>query len=49
MHIFYAMVPTFSLKKGRIDIRGHPNIKMSSYQYNDPHVNDKTVLWLSYL
>ena len=25
------------------------NIKMSSYQYRDPHVKDKTVLWSSYL
>ena len=22
---------------------GRPNIKMSSYQYKDPHVKDKTV------
>ena len=26
----------------------HLNIKMSSYQYKDPHVNDKMVLWPSY-
>ena len=25
------------------------NIKMSSYQYRDPHVEDKTVSWPSYL
>ena len=25
------------------------NIKMSSYQYRDLHVKDKTVSWLSYL
>ena len=28
---------------------GHLNMKMSSYQYRDPHVKDKTVLRLSYL
>ena len=28
---------------------GRLNIKMSSYQYRDPHVKDKTVLWPSYL
>ena len=28
---------------------GHLNIKMLSYQYRDPHIKDKTVLWLSYL
>ena len=28
---------------------GHLNIKMSSYQYRDPHVKDKTVWRLSYL
>ena len=25
------------------------NIKMLSYEYRDPHVKDKTVLWPSYL
>ena len=28
---------------------GHFNTKMSSYQYRDPHVKDKTVSWPSYL
>ena len=28
---------------------GCPNIKMSSYQYRDPHNKDKTVSWPSYL
>ena len=28
---------------------GHLNIKMSTYQYRDPHVKDKTVLQTSYL
>ena len=28
---------------------GRLNIKMSSYQYRDPHVKDKTVLRPSYL
>ena len=31
------------------DPGGHLNIKMSSYQYWDPHVKDKMVSWLSYL
>ena len=29
--------------------RGRLNIKMSSYQYRDPHVKYKKVLWPSYL
>ena len=28
---------------------GRLNIKMTSYQHRDPHVNGKMVLWLSYL
>ena len=29
--------------------RGYLNIKMSSYQYSDPHVKDKAVSQRSYL
>ena len=35
---------SITLKRG-----GHLNIKMSSYQYRDPHVKDKTVSRPSYL
>ena len=28
---------------------GRPNVKMSSYQYRDPHFKDKTVSWPPYL
>ena len=31
------------------ETRGRLNIKMSSYQYRDPHVKDKTVSRPSYL
>ena len=33
----------------KITPRNHLNIKMSSYQYRDPHVKDKTDLWPSSL
>ena len=31
-------------RRGKVDIWGRLSIKMSSYQYMDPHFNDKTVL-----
>ena len=45
--MFYIVVITYSSCK--LDAGGRLNIKMSSYQYKDPHVKDNTVSRSSYL
>ena len=50
--LYYPSQLCFSLQNDKTGLPhpgGHLNIKMSSYQYTDPHVKDKTVSRPSYL
>ena len=42
-------IPSLKKKQNRKQSGGRLNINMSSYQYRDPHVKDKTVSRPSYL
>ena len=45
----YACKQSYVFKNIVMQPGGRLNINMSSYQYRDPHVKDKTVLRLCYL
>ena len=45
----YVYVEPWELRSIMLESGGRLNIKMSSYQYRDPHVKDKTVSRPSYL
>ena len=51
--IYVAILCHSELTVSQIEFSACPgdrlNMKMSSYQYRDPYVKDKTVSWLSYL